>query len=108
MRAERYQEVMAAWEGIHYGPAQRPRFFADQAALTRFVLDTNLRTRRFTRAEVATPFAYDPRAEDYLRSRLVHLAGTVHFDVKLRFMFGLYMNTFFFDQQATLMHILET
>ena len=108
VRAERYQEVMAAWEGIHYGPAQRPRFFADQAALTRFVLDTDLRTRRFTREEVATPFAYDPRAEDYLRSRLVHLAGTVHFDVKLRFMFGLYMNTFFFDQQATLMHILET
>ncbi len=108
VRADRYHEVMAEWERIHFGPTQRPRFFADQAALTRLVIDTGLRTRRFTREEVATPFAYDPRAEDYLSSRLVHLAGTVNFDVKLRFMFGLYMNTFFFDQQATLMHILDT
>ena len=108
VRAERYHEVMAEWERIHFSPALRPRFFADQAALTRLVIDTDLRTRRFTRGEVTTPFAYDPRAEDYLRSRLVHLAGTVHFDLKLRFMFGLYMSTFFFDEQATLMHILDS
>ena len=108
VRADRYHEVMTEWERIHLGPTQRPRFFADQAALTRLVIDTDLRTRRFTRSELTTPFAYDPRAEDYLASRLVHLAGTVNFDTKLRFMFGLYMNTFFFDQQATLMHILDS
>ena len=108
VRAERYHEVMAEWERVHFGPAPRPRFFADQAALTRLVIDTGLRTRRFTRTEITTPFAYDPRAEDYLRSRLVHLAGTVHFDLKLRFMFGLYMSTFFFDEQTTLMHILDS
>jgi hypothetical protein len=56
---------------------------------------------------VTTPFAFDPRAEVYFGSRLVHLAGTVHFDVKLRFIFGLYLNTFFFDRQATLMQIME-
>jgi len=107
VRASRYREVMEAWERIHFGPSARPRYFADQAALTRLVIDTPLRKRMFARPDLTTPFAFDPRAEVYFGSRLVHLAGTVHFDVKLRFIFGLYLNTFFFDRQATLMQIME-
>jgi hypothetical protein len=108
VRASRYYEVMESWEQIHFGPCARPRYFADQAALTRLVIDTRLKKRLFTRPDVTTPFAFDPRAEVYFGSRLVHLAGTVHFDVKLRFMFGLYLNTFFFDRQATLMQIMDS
>jgi hypothetical protein len=107
VRASCYHEVMETWERIHWGPSARPRFFADQAALTRLIIDTPLQKRMFTRPEVTTPFAFDPQAEVYFASRLVHLAGTASFDVKLRFMFGLYMNTFFFDRQATLMHVVD-
>ena len=105
--ANRYQEVMCEWERIHFGPTQRPRYFTDQAALNRLLLDSPLRKRVLTRAEVAAPFSHDPRAQDYLASQLVHLAGSTDFYEKLRFMFGLYMNTFFFDEQATLLNILE-
>jgi hypothetical protein len=107
VRAELFYEVMAEWERIHFGPAPRPKYFADQAALTRLVIDSPLRKRRFVRGEVATPFAYDHKADSYMGSRLVHLAGTVDFDLKLRFMFGLYMSTFFFDRDATLLNILD-
>jgi hypothetical protein len=107
VRAEHYQDVMAEWERIHFGPSPRPKFFTDQAALTRLVIDTPLRKRAFQPGELATPFAYDPHAASYFGSRLVHLAGTVDFEMKLRFMFGLYLNTFFFDRDATLLHILD-
>jgi hypothetical protein len=107
VRASHYHEVMETWERIHWGPSARPRYFADQAALTRLVIDTPLRKHVFGRPEVTTPFAFDTRPDVYFGSRLVHLAGTVNFDVKLRFIFGLYLNTFFFDQQATLMHVVD-
>ncbi len=107
VRAELFHEVLAEWERIHFGPSPRPKFFADQAALTRLVIDTPLRTRRFSRAEMTTPLGYDQSPASYFASRLVHLAGTGDFELKLRFMFGLYLNTFFFDRDATLLHILD-
>jgi hypothetical protein len=107
VRAELYHEVMETWERINFGPSPRPRFFADQCALTRLVMDTKLRTKLYSRHELATPFSKDPRPADYLASRLIHLAGPSDFQTKLRFMFGLYMSTFFFDRHTTLMHILD-
>ncbi len=105
--AARYHEVMSEWERIHFGPAQRTKYFTDQAALNRLVIDSPLCKRVLTRSEVAAPFSHDPRAQDYFASQLVHLAGSTDLYEKLRFMFGLYMNTFFFDEQATLLNILE-
>ena len=107
VRAERYHEVMESWERIHFGPSPRRKFFADQAALTRLVIDTGLRKRPLALADVATPMGYDPRPHVYMESNIVHLAGCMSFELKLRFMFGLYMNTFFLDRQATLLHILD-
>jgi hypothetical protein len=107
VRAELYHEVMARWEAIHFGPAPRKKFFTDQAALTRLVLDTALRKHPLGVRDLATPFGYDPRPQQYFGANLVHLAGCRDFDQKLRFMFGLYFNTFFFDRRATLMHMLD-
>ena len=107
VRAAHYHEVMAEWERINFGPAPRKKFFADQAALTRLVMDTGLRKKPLVVEDVAAPFAYHPHPTQYFESRLVHLAGSPSFEHKLRFMFGLYMNTFFLDQQATLLHILD-
>ena len=105
--ARHYHEVMAEWQRIHFGPAERPKYFTDQAALNRLVLDTRLRGRVFNSDEVAAPFSHDPRPQDYYGARLVHLAGSTDLYEKLRFMFGLYVSTFFFDQQVTLLNILE-
>ncbi len=65
------------------------------------------RKRKFTRREVAMPLSYDPRAQDYYGATLVHLAGCKDFNQKLRFMLGLYFSTFFFDVQATLLHVVD-
>ncbi len=108
VRAELFEKVMARWERIHDGPAPREKFFADQAALTRLIIETRLKKRALGRADLATPFSYDPRAQDYFAATLVHLAGSNNLDEKLRFMFGLYLNTFFFDPQALLLQVLET
>ncbi|MDB6137532.1 MAG: hypothetical protein JWO94_604 [Verrucomicrobiaceae bacterium] len=105
--AGHFHEVMAEWQRIHFGPAQRPKYFTDQAALNRLVIDSGLRHRVFTREEVSAPFSHDPRAQDYLAAGLVHLAGSTDLHEKLRFMLGLYVSTFFFDPQATLLNILE-
>ena len=107
VRAALYHEVMELWESIHFGPAPRKKFFADQAALTRLAIDSPRRKRSFTRKEVAAPFSHDPRPQAYFAASLVHLAGCKDFDQKLRFMFGLYLNTFFCDPQAMLLHILD-
>ena len=107
VRAPIYHEVMAEWERIHSGRAVRKRYLSDQGALTRMVLDTSLRQRRYLADDIATPFAFNQHPAQYFGSRLVHLAGTVAFEAKLRFMFGLYLNTFFFDPQAALLHIFD-
>jgi len=106
--ADRFHEVMEEWQRIHFGPAQRPKYFTDQAALNRLIIDSTLRHRVLTRAEVSAPFSHDPRVQDYRASQLVHLAGSTDLYEKLQFMFGLYMSTFYFDRQATLLNILES
>lgn len=108
VKAIHFQSVAAEWERIAEGPSKREKFFADQAALTRLVVETKLKRYPLGRAELATPFGYDPRPQDYLRATIVHLAGSNSLDEKLRFMFGLYMSTFFFDPQTLLLQILET
>lgn len=108
VRAALFADVMAEWERINFGPAPRKIHFADQAALTRLVLDTKLRVRPFKRTEVAFPLVHDPRVQDYADAAVLHLAGARTFDEKLRFMFGAYLSTFFYDRQALLLHILDT
>ena len=108
VKATQFQKVAAEWESIAEGPSPREKFFADQAALTRLIIETRLKKRPLVRKDLATPFGYDPRPQDYFAATLVHLAGSRELEEKLRFMFGLYMSTFFFDPQALLLQILET
>lgn len=108
VKASHYPKVAAEWERIAEGPAPREKFFADQAALTRLVIETRLKKRPLHRADLATPFGFDPRPQDYFAATLVHLAGSQELQEKLRFMFGLYMSTFFFDPQTLLLQVLET
>jgi Glycosyl transferase family 8 len=108
VRASHFHAVAAEWERIAEGPVVREKFFADQAALTRLVAESPLQKRALSRVELATPFSYDPRTQDYTTALLVHLAGSGELEEKLRFMFGLYLSTFFFDPQTLLLHVLET
>ena len=48
----------------------------------------------------------DPRFGDYKSASLVHCLGGDTVD-KIRFTFGLYMNTFFCDPSALLLNFLE-
>lgn len=107
VRASRYHAVMAEWARIFDGPAKREKHFTDQAALNRLIKDSSRRMRVFTREEVAYPFSHDPLPQHYFSARVVHLAGSTDLHEKLRFMFGLYFNTFFFDPGALLMQMME-
>lgn len=107
VRADRFHEVAAEWERINFGPSPRPKFFADQAALTRLIIDTPLRKHIYSRLEIGTPYSYSMHPDEYFKSYLVHLAGAGEVRDKLRFMLGLYVNTFFFDQHVTLLHLLD-
>ncbi len=107
VRASCFHQVMRQWQRIHDGPAPRPKYFTDQAALNRLIADTKLRTHEFARQDVASPFSHDPLPGQYFAAALVHLAGSQCLNEKLRFMFGLYLNTFFFDPQTLLLHLLD-
>jgi hypothetical protein len=123
VRAERYFEVMEAWEAIDTGPALQQRQFSEQAAWNRLILNCGAsvvpcgtdggigllpwRARLFERDAIQRPLHGDPRWQDHTEASLLHFFGEGTKE-KLRCMFGLYMATFFWDETSAFFHLLET
>jgi hypothetical protein len=60
----------------------------------------------FERGEIQFPMYLDPKVSDYRDAALVHcLGGDTR--QKLRFMFGLYMSTFYYDDNSLMLNLLE-
>jgi hypothetical protein len=106
MRTENYLEIMREWERIHTGPCSPGGSFHEQGAWNRLILDTKLKTRPFERDAIMFPMNEELDYRVYRDATLVHCLGA---DVrtKVRFMYGLYMSTFFFDDSLTLLNILD-
>jgi hypothetical protein len=127
VRSSVYREVMTAWQGIDTGEAPRDREFSEQGAWNRLILDCHpggdrwertkrggdnekqsfpWRTKRFERDSIQLPLFLHHKYQDYTEAALVHCLGA---DIreKIRFMFGLYMSTFYCDDAATFLHLLE-
>jgi len=106
--ATHYQEVMEHWERIDRGPVAegRKRICSDQGSWNRLLIETALRTQAFAAGEVQFPMYLQTRFGDYKKASLVHNLGGDTVD-KIRFTFGLYMNTFFCDPSALFFNFLE-
>jgi hypothetical protein len=107
VRRECYREVMAAWAAIHEGPPpERNDEPCDQCAWNRMILDTPLKVRAFEPEAVMFPLNMDFDYRRYRDATLVHCLGD-GLEGKVRFLYGLYMSTYFFDGQGTLLHLLD-
>jgi hypothetical protein len=107
VRGALFQEVLAEWERIDLGPTTRKRFCSDQGSWNRLLLDTRLRTRRFERGEIQFPLCLHPSFHEWKHAALVHaIGGTLR--EKMRFLWGLYMQTFYYDDRGTMLNLLET
>lgn len=91
--ANRFQEVMAAWEEIDARQPLRGVKNRNQQSWNRLILDTRLRHRHFARGEVQFPFLHRANYLDYRRAALVHAADRSPPE-KLSFLFGLWMDVF--------------
>ena len=106
VRAEHYHAVMEEWERIDLGPTERTRECSDQASWNRLLLDTKLKKHRFERGEVLFPLFLHPSYHEWKNAALVHgIGGTTR--EKMRFLWGLYMQTFFYDDAGTMLNMLE-
>jgi hypothetical protein len=106
IRAERYHEVMEAWEKIDLGPTKRPRECSDQASWNRFLLDTPLKKHPFEKGEIQFPLFLHPSFHEWKNAALVHAIGGMTRE-KMRFLWGLYIQTFYFDDRATMLNLIE-
>lgn len=64
------------------------------------------KTVPFERGEIQFPMHLNPKVSDYRDAALVHCLGG-NTRQKLQFMFGLYMATFFYDDSAVMLNLLE-
>jgi hypothetical protein len=106
VRGEHYEAVMAEWERLDLGPTTRERFCSDQASWNRLLLDTKLRTHAFPQEEVQFPLALHPSYHAWKNASLIHAIGGTTRE-KMRFLYGLYMQTFFYDDGGTVLNLLE-
>ena len=111
VRAECYSAVMGEWERIERGPAPQKKQFAEQAAWNRLVLDSNgrkypWRVQLFERDGIQLPLQMHSRWQDYMEASLVHCLGVPTHE-KLKFMFGLWMSQFYWDDRAAFFNLLE-
>lgn len=123
IRGSIFREVMAEYERIDNRELRQPSRFGEQGAWNRLVRDIKagvtsqgiplaeplrgLRVRPFEAGEILFPIEHDTNYLVYKDAAIVHALGLSLRD-KMRFLFGLYMGTFFHDDHGTLLDVLET
>lgn len=93
VKGTHYQKLMRQWAKIDAGPTKRTRHCSDQAAWNRLLLDTKLRKRPFERGEIQFPFLIEQNWMEYHQAAILHAAGG-NAEQKLRFLYGMYAQTF--------------
>ena len=116
VRGAIFEDVMAEWERIDEGEPPQGRHCSDQGSWNRLLLDHATRWTSsvaprwkaipFERGEVRFPMYLHPKYGDYKDAALVHCLGGDTRD-KLKFMFGLHMSTFFWEDASTMVSLLE-
>ena len=120
VHSPKYSDVMREWERIDTGSTQRWRACSDQGSWNRLIIDCGRRmgeadgscsrlpwrVKRFERDGIMFPLYLQPKFSDFTDGTILHcLGGDTR--QKIRFMFGMYMSTFFCDDTAMFLHLLE-
>ena len=103
--ANRYQEVMEQWEHID-GSKKGEIACRDQSSWNKLLIDTKLKKKPFEKYEIQFPVYHDLDFKNYKDAAILHTVGTNTID-KIRFTFGMYVNTFFCDPSALMLNLLE-
>ncbi len=105
----RFHEFIHRWREVESGAPVRIDGFREQSAFNRVVLDWEHIVYHWPHREVALPLCNRSHAtyRDFMRAAVIHAAGGVGVEYKLRFLFSAYAATFLFDSQLTLFNILE-
>lgn len=109
VRGKCYAQVMEEWARIQAAEPVRETKSRAQSAWNRLMLDAaqhGWRAEPFEAHEVQFPFHLDKDWMRYKDAAIVHCAGGTLLE-KIEFMFGLYMQKFFFDPGCTLLTIVE-
>lgn len=112
VRAECYTEVMLEWERIMARKMTAESIWREQGAWNRLVLDQvakndpKWRAEKFESHEVQFPLHLDKDWKRYKDAAILHCMGGSTRE-KLEFMYGAFMQKFFFDETMTFLNILE-
>ncbi len=110
VRGSVYKEVMAEWERIDAGEPLRECPCRDQSSWNRLLLDNEQtgrwRVQEWPAGEIAFPLYLHPHYKDYAKAAITHhLGGDTR--EKLRFAFGLWFETFVFEDSCLFFHFME-
>lgn len=116
VRGAVFSEVMEEWERIDMEVPPSPRHCSDQGSWNRLLLDNERQlgerqkprwvAKRFERGEVQFPIYLHTSYLEYRTAAILHCLGG-NTREKLQFMFGMYMNNFFYDDATTMLNLLE-
>ncbi len=109
VRGTHYKEVMEEWERIQKSEPVRPTMWREQSAWNRLILDAaqhGWRAEAFEAHEIQFPLHLDRDWQLYKDAAIVHCTGGTNLE-KIEFMFGLYLQRFFYDPACTLLNVVE-
>ena len=109
VRGTHYQAVMEEWERIQKSEPVRPTMWREQSAWNRLILDAaqhGWRAEAFEAHEIQFPLHLDRDWQLYKDAAIVHCMGGTNLE-KIEFMFGLYLQRFFYDPACTLLNVVE-
>ena len=108
-RAEIFHEVTGVWESLMRKTPKGDSRWRDQAAWNRLILDSKdygWRAKPFESYEIQFPLHLNLDWKHYQNAALVHCVGGDTLE-KLKFMFGMYMQTYFHDSHNTVISLLD-
>ena len=109
VRGRCYRAVMEEWARIHATEPVRPAKCREQGAWNRLIIDAaqhGWRAEAFEPHEIQFPLHLDRDWRLYKDAAIAHCTGATNLE-KIEFMFGLYMQRFFYDPACTLLNVVE-
>ena len=109
VRGRSYPAVMQEWARIQAEAPVRGTDWREQGAWNRLILDAaqhGWKAEPLEAHEVQFPFGDDKDWNLYRDAAVVHCSGGAVMD-KIQFLFGLYMQRFFFDRSCALLNMVE-
>jgi hypothetical protein len=106
VRASRYPEVMAEWARIGASIPLQDSPWTEQSAWNRLIQDTSLITREFLPNSVQFPLQMNLDWRQYKQAFILHALGT-NLICKGEFLFGMFMQRFYWEPSGAFFNILE-